>query len=155
MFVLLPEPGTHGEHKAAAILTLQAIDSLPSAHRPIVLGAAAGNTSRQQYKPVLGQPLTQTLTTEPEFYFDRDVHFGYEHSLSYQIVVDWVIAEHKSQGLFQTKCLQDRFENFWVFETFVPKAADETAAFFRAVLPERSIGRKNRAHSLPTGRSQN
>jgi hypothetical protein len=36
-------------------------------------------------------------------------------SLSYQIIVDWVIAEHKSQGFFQTTVGQNRFENVWVF----------------------------------------
>ena len=155
VFVLLPEPKTHGEHKAAAILTLQAIASLPSTNRPIVLGAAAGNTMRREYNPVLGQSLTQTLTTEPEFYFDRDVHFGYEHSLSYQIVVDWVIAEHKSQGLFQTKCLQDRFENFWVFKTIVSSAVDKTAALFREVVPEESIGGRKQGAVSSECRSQN
>jgi len=139
VFVLLPAPETHGEHKAATILTLQAVDSLPSEYQPIVLGAAAGNTTRAEYKPLPAQSLTRTLTTEPAFHFDRETHFGYEKSLSYQIVVDWVIAEHKSQGLFQTKCLQDRYENFWVFGTAVPGAVDKTSALFAAVSPDSGI----------------
>lgn len=139
VFVLLPEPETHGEHKAATILTLQAVESLPNEHRPMVLGAAAGNATHLQYDPIPGQSLTHTLTTEPEFCFDRDTRFGYEKSLSYQIVVDWVIAEHKSQGLFQTKCLQDRFENFWIFATTLPGALDKTAAFSAALSAGTSI----------------
>jgi N-acetylglucosamine malate deacetylase 2 len=139
VFVLLPEPQTHGEHKAATILTLQAVESLPGGYRPIVLGAAAGNTTHPQYKPVAGQSLTQTLTIEPEFDFDRNTHFGYEQSLSYQIVVDWLIAEHKSQGLFQTKCLQDRYENFWIFGTEVPEAVDKAAALFAALSQGSSV----------------
>lgn len=135
VFVLLPEPETHGEHKAAAILTLQAIASLPGGSRPVVLGAAASNTERLQYSPIPDQALTQTLTSEPQFHFDRDTHFGYKKSLSYQIVVDWVIAEHKSQGLFQTKCLQDRFENFWIFGKDVSGTVDKTNALFAALSP--------------------
>lgn len=138
VFVLLPEPETHGEHKAATILTLEAVDALPSEYRPIVLGAAAGNSTRAEYKLLLAQSLTRTLTIEPEFHFDRETHFGYQKSLSYQIVVDWVIAEHKSQGLFQTKCLQDRYENFWIFGTAVPGAVDKTSTLFAAVSPDES-----------------
>lgn len=136
VLVLLPVPETHGEHKAATILTLQAVESLSGEHRPIVLGAAAGNTTRAEYNPLPTQSLTRTLTIEPDFHFDRDTHFGYEKSLSYHIVVDWVIAEHKSQGLFQTKCLQDRYENLWIFDTAVPGASDKTSAFFAAVSPD-------------------
>lgn len=155
VFVLLPEPETHGEHKAATILTLQAVESLPGEYRPIVLGAVAGNTTHPQYNPVPGQSVTQALTTGPEFYFDRNTHFGYEKSLSYQIVVDWVIAEHKSQGLFQTKCLQDRFENFWIFGTTVPDALDKTAALSAALSAETSIHGQNQGHESLQRRSQN
>jgi LmbE family N-acetylglucosaminyl deacetylase len=135
VLVLLPEPQTHGEHKAATILTLEAVHSLPEKNRPVVLGAMAGNGVDATYEAVPGQPLTQPLTAEPEFHFDRNVHFGYQQSLSYQIVVDWVIAEHKSQGLFQTKCLQDRFENFWIFDTGVAEAAEKAAALFDEISP--------------------
>jgi len=41
---------------------------------------------------------------------------GYRDALSYQIVVNWFIAEHKSQGLFQTDSGKHQFEQFWVFE---------------------------------------
>jgi len=132
VFVLLPEAETHGEHKAATILTLEAVNSLAGEHRPVVLGASAGNDTQSSYEPIPGQSLTKTLTAEPEFHFDRNVHFGYRQSLSYQIVVDWVIAEHKSQGLFQTKCLQDRFENFWIFGIDAPEAPQKAAALFAA-----------------------
>ena len=35
-------------------------------------------------------------------------------ALNYQIVVNWVIAEHKSQGLFQRDCGRHDLEEFWV-----------------------------------------
>jgi N-acetylglucosamine malate deacetylase 2 len=142
VFVLLPTPETHGEHKAATILALQAVQSLRVPSRPIVLGAAADSSTQFQYDSMPGEFLLQTLSREPEFHFDRNIHFGYQQSLSYQIVVDWVIAEHKSQGLFQTKCLQDRFENFWIFGTDVPGAVGKTAALFAAVAKSTSVNRE-------------
>jgi hypothetical protein len=80
-----------------------------------VLGAQAGGGDPAPYAWLSGYPLTLAASVNPQFQFDRNSRFGYQESLSYQIVVDWVIAQHKSQGLFQTRCQQDRFENFWVF----------------------------------------
>jgi hypothetical protein len=79
------------------------------------VGADAGPSETESYQTLSGYPLTAANTSEPEFHFDRDIHFGFNDSLSYEIVVDWVIAKHKSQGLSETKCGQDRFENFWAF----------------------------------------
>ncbi len=115
VFVLLPSNDTHGEHKAATILALDAIQALPEAGRPAVIAADAAPDESETYRPLDGYPVTATTTVKPAFAFDRDVHFGFNNSLSYAIVVNWVIAEHKSQGLFQTKTNQDRFENFWLF----------------------------------------
>jgi len=35
--------------------------------------------------------------------------------LNYQIVVNWVIAEHESQGLFQNDAGKHESEQFWLF----------------------------------------
>ena len=117
VFVLLPVASTHGAHKAASILTLEAVEQLPANNRPVVLGALAANSAEETYAPLSQYPVTAAVTTTAPLHFDRDAHFGYNSSLTYQIVVDWMIAEHKSQGLFQNRCRQDRFENFWVFRT--------------------------------------
>jgi len=60
-------------------------------------------------------PLTRTAGAEPVLVFDRTAQFGYQNTLSYQIVVNWVIAEHKSQGLFQTDYGRHELEEFWLF----------------------------------------
>jgi hypothetical protein len=52
----------------------------------------------------------------PVLLFDRASSFGYRNALNYQIVVNWVIAEHKSQGLFQNDYSRHEFEQFWLFE---------------------------------------
>jgi N-acetylglucosamine malate deacetylase 2 len=133
VFVLLPSEQTHGEHKAASILALEAIERLPEGQRPIVLGAQAGGVDPVPYKSLSGYPITATDSPNPQFQFDRNTRFGYQESLSYQIVVDWVIAEHKSQGLFQTRCLQDRFENFWLFTVNRTSATGRAESLFAAI----------------------
>jgi hypothetical protein len=135
VFVLLPSEQTHGEHKAASILALESVERLPASRRPIVLGAQAGGGDPAPYTSLLGYSLTATDSPSPQFQFDRNTCFGYRESLSYQIVVDWVIAEHKSQGLFQTRCQQDRFENFWLFTVNRTSAAGEAESLFAAVRP--------------------
>ena len=133
VFVLLPSEPTHGEHKAASILALEAVERLPPAERPIVLGAQAGDGDPPSYTPLPGYSRTATESSRPQFQFDRDTRFGYRESLSYQIVVDWVIAEHKSQGLFQTRCQQDRFESFWLFTVNRGSAIAEAKSLFAAI----------------------
>jgi len=136
VFVLLPSAQTHGEHKAASILALEAVERLPAIRRPIVLGAqAGGGGDPAPYTSLLGYSLTATDSPKPRFQFDRNTRFGYQESLSYQIVVDWVIAEHKSQGLFQTRCQQDRVESFWLFTANRASAAGEAESLFAAITP--------------------
>jgi len=135
VFVLLPSEQTHGEHKAASILALEAVELLPGDQRPIVLGAQAGGGDPAPYNSLSGYPLTATDSVHPQFQFDRNTRFGYQKSLSYQIVVDWVIAEHKSQGLFQTRYQQDRFENFWLFTLNRDSATGKADSLFTAVTP--------------------
>jgi LmbE family N-acetylglucosaminyl deacetylase len=133
VFVLLPSDQTHGEHKAASILALEAVERLAADQRPIALGAQAGAGDPVPYKSLSGYPVTATNSLNPQFQFDRDTRFGYQESLSYQIIVDWVIAEHKSQGLFQTRCLQDRFENFWLFAVNPTSSIGRTESLFAAI----------------------
>ncbi len=139
VFVLLPTEQTHGEHKAAAILTLKALEHLPASRRPAVLGGEASLEQSEVYQPAPGDSLTAANTPRPQFHFDRDTRLGYQGSLSYQIVVGWVIAEHKSQGLFQTRCRQDRFENFWLFTVNRSSALNETVSLFDKIIEAREI----------------
>lgn len=136
VFVLLPAQDTHGGHKAATILALQAVEQLPEAQRPIVVGAEAAPKEAVSYAALVGYPITATISPAPQFHFDRDVHFGFRDSLSYEIIVDWVIAEHKSQGLFQSKCGQDRYENFWIFALGGNALLSRAEAFFEKISDE-------------------
>jgi LmbE family N-acetylglucosaminyl deacetylase len=129
VLVLLPIADTHGAHKAASLLALEAVKQLSPDDRPVVLGALAANTATESYEPLPQYPITTAVSQPPALHFDRDAHFGYQNSLNYQIVVDWVIAEHKSQGLFQNRCRQDRFENFWAFRVGRDLPVDSSQIF--------------------------
>jgi LmbE family N-acetylglucosaminyl deacetylase len=118
VFTLLPTPETHGHHRAATLLALEAAYTLPENARPLLLAAdpCAATAPTEFFRGMPGEPLSRTRDERPAFVFNRESHFGYRDALSYQIVVNWFIAEHKSQGLFQTDSGKHQYEQFWVFE---------------------------------------
>ncbi|HLH20004.1 MAG TPA: PIG-L family deacetylase [Bryobacteraceae bacterium] len=118
VFTLLPAAQTHGHHRAATILALEAVADLPASQRPLVFGveAHARQTPAAEFRGLEAAPVTRTTQADPVFTFDRTVSFGYRRALNYQIVVNWVIAEHKSQGLFQMDSGKYDLEQFWLFE---------------------------------------
>jgi hypothetical protein len=73
------------------------------------------------------QVLPEVFTT------DRTVKFGYKDSLDYQIIVNWEIAAHKSQGLFQTAMGRGDREEFVVLESGAESEAARAAALFKAL----------------------
>jgi LmbE family N-acetylglucosaminyl deacetylase len=118
ILTLLPTRETHGHHRAATILTLEAISAITDGERPLVFGAEADSDDEgtRQFAGLPSAPLTATTPDEPAIVFDRNASFGYRNALNYQIVVNWVIAEHKSQGLFQTDAGKHEFERLWLFK---------------------------------------
>ncbi|HXA52722.1 MAG TPA: PIG-L family deacetylase [Candidatus Acidoferrum sp.] len=105
VFTLLPTAETHGHHRAAAAIAQEAVASLPVERRPLLLGAEPRSRADRA---------TTFEEKGPSLVFDRTASFGYHDALNYQIVVNWVIAEHKSQGLFQRDCGRHELEEFWV-----------------------------------------
>ena len=103
VFVMLPTATTHGGHQGAALLGLETVSQLPADHRPIVL-AATGHKKDKPAVEFAGRPelpVTKIKPGAPVFEFDRTRKFGYNDRLDYNIVVNWQIAEHKSQGAMQ------------------------------------------------------
>ena len=47
--------------------------------------------------------------------FDMSAPFGYKGMLNYKIIVNWEIAEHKSQGTMQLYMNHGDYENFWYY----------------------------------------
>jgi LmbE family N-acetylglucosaminyl deacetylase len=135
VFTLLPREDVHGHHRAVALLVLEAVADLEGERRPVVLGVEAGRTE-EEADPFAGlpaHPLTRTASLAPVFSFDRNKGFGHNIALSYQIIANWVIAEHKSQGLFQTDCGRHDAEHFWAF-AITPGAGERAAELARRVL---------------------
>lgn len=126
-FVLvgLPREDLGGHHLAAALLTLRAVAALAPDVRPVVLGAFPAP------EPFVStRPETAGFSGPPAFDFDRTYKFGFNRSLDYQIVANWVIAEHKSQGLYQTRMGAITHEYVWVFNGGDPDIRTRAAALF-------------------------
>jgi N-acetylglucosamine malate deacetylase 2 len=119
VFAILPRSTTHGHHQAATALATRAIQSLPAEIRPVLLGF---DTDPAEYIPVAGFDETRGWGSGYASAFDRNVRFGYHDALTYQVVVSWMIAEHKSQGLLQTMHNKDAKEFIWVHLADSPDA---------------------------------
>lgn len=146
VFTLLPIAPTHGHHKAATVLALDAVGRLPEGQRPAVLGCWTENhrhpphdpdqlaetQAAKDFRELAGRP--ETRVADPVVLsFDREAPFGPEGKLSYQIFVNWMIAAHKSQGLFQTFVLRDDTENFDSYALNSPEATERARALFRQI----------------------
>ncbi len=111
VFTVLPRASTHGHHQAATVLAELAIQSLPAEMKPVLLGF---DTDGSNYQGTPFGSERQQWPSANAFAFNRDATFGFHSALSYQIIVNWMIAEHKSQGLLQTMCGKDAKEYAWV-----------------------------------------
>jgi len=135
VFTLLPREDAHGHHRAVALFVLDAVADLGEERRPVVLGVEAGVTEEDSdpFAGLAGHPLTRTASPAPVFSFDRNKGFGHNILLTYQIIANWVIAEHKSQGLFQTDHGKHDAERFWAF-AITPRAGERAVELARRVL---------------------
>ena len=135
VFTLLPREDAHGHHRAVALFVRGAVAELDEERRPVVLGAEAAQTEEDSY-PFAGlpdHPLTRAASLAPAFSFNRNKGFGHNVALTYQIIANWVIAEHKSQGLFQTDHGRHDAERFWAF-AITPRAGERAGELARRVL---------------------
>lgn len=103
LLTFFPNEGTHGHHKSAALLALQAVASLPAEERPITLGARFVRDGDRRALPegLPGWPIAEPLAGAPTFDFDRGQGFGHQQRLNYHIIAHWAIAAHRSQGTMQ------------------------------------------------------
>jgi N-acetylglucosamine malate deacetylase 2 len=133
IFCLLPVPETHGHHKGATILALEASQQLPAARRPIVLGASPSkksDTTTMTFRGLPAHPVTKLAADAPAFIFDRTQKFGFRTALDYNIIVNWLIAEHRSQGTIQLYTNAHDIERFYLFDVNDPSTVPATRALF-------------------------
>jgi LmbE family N-acetylglucosaminyl deacetylase len=130
LFTILPRSSTHGHHQAATALALRAVASLPDAMKPVVLGF---DTDGAEYLQPGKSEDVAGWNPIHSFAFDRDETLGLHHALNYQMVVSWMIAEHKSQGVLQTMYNKDPYEYVWIASRSAPDAESSASDLFRLV----------------------
>ena len=134
VLVHLPREGTHGHHKSASILGLRAARDTKS--RPVVLGAWISSKEAESPLSFSGldkYPITKVTSEHPSFHFDRTRTFGYNDRLNYKIMINWLIAEHKTQGTMQLLMSAGDIEDFWLFVDNPADAHERASALFEEV----------------------
>jgi len=140
VFVTEPTMTTHGAHQAAALMTLAAVAAMPPARRPVIL---ATNTYKKGTPPPVytGRddfPVARGRAIDPPFEFDLTQAFGFNDQLDYRIIANWVIAEHKSQGIMQKYINSFDTERFFLFAIDDDRGVERTKALFSR-LGDRSL----------------
>src|SRR5690606_18418494 len=132
VFTLLPTEDTHGHHKSASILALRAVEQMEPTDRPAVLGGLAGKANETlTFTGLEAYPLTRTRDAAPQFTFDRRSPLEVDSLLTYQIIVNWLIAEHKSQGTLQLLVNEWDLEHFWLYDLNDSAASHRAEELFR------------------------
>ena len=138
VFTLVPVPSTHAHHKAASIFALEAVSRMPESDRPIVLAGDSQSTFPPEsfdYSMLEGHSVTKISSEYGPWGFNRNTKLGLDDRLNYNIIRNWLIAEHKSQGTMQTyMSLGDSWETFWLYEMNGPGAAARVEALFKTVV---------------------
>ncbi len=134
VFTLFPTPGTHGGHKAATLTALTAAQQT-AGPKPVVLGCQTARSGDAQQPSWTGfASAKHPFSTLPEVYTtDRKVKFGFRNALDYQMIVNWVIAAHKSQGQYQNGMNRADREEFVVLESGAAQEPVRTQALFHAL----------------------
>ena len=138
VLTLLPTNETHGHHQAATLLSLEAVADLSEERRPAVIGARPAERGEASYR-FIGHPglrLASVTTALPAFSVNRSETVRENCPLTYSIIANWVIAEHKSQGLFQTETGKHDREQFWIFELSGPAAVRTADHMFGRLVPQ-------------------
>lgn len=135
MFTMMPVEDTHAHHKASALLALQSVSELDASERPIVLSTTIlrNESDTTTYTQLDGYPLTRINREVESFNFDRTQTFGHNNRLNYNIIANWVIAEHKSQGTMQLFMNGVKQEQYWFYALNPAEGESKVRNFFKAV----------------------
>ncbi len=134
VFVHLPMTTIHGHHQSATILALEAASELDGVAKPVVLASWPGNksdTTAFEFDGVPGYPITKLRDPDQVFVFDLTTPLDESGRLNYQIIVNWMIAEHRSQGTLQLYMNVWDIERFWIFDANEARAGVDTEELFR------------------------
>jgi LmbE family N-acetylglucosaminyl deacetylase len=133
VFCILPTPDQHGGHKAASYLTLREVSKMKT-KRPIVLGVGFGRDTTRPIPVTLDSlSITKLKPNTKPFLFNRAAKFGFNDRLSYKIVTNWLVAEHKSQGALQAGTFDFDYETFWYYDINDLAGIEKTQKLFDAL----------------------
>ncbi len=134
VFTLAPTASTHGHHQAATILAIEAASRLPAERRPAILCVQLEDEDQPKAapEPLDAFPITRLRAAGP-FVFDRTQAFGHGDRLTYRIVANWAIAEHKSQGTMQLLMNTGDRELYFLFDASPPDADEKARELFSAL----------------------
>lgn len=137
LFLMLPFEQFHGHHKAATVLALRAMQNLEPGKRPVALQAFVRRGEEDEgvsFTMLEGHPATEVMPGEI-FEFNRNQPFGFNDRLNYNIISNWVIAEHKSQGTMQLLMQNSTgiIEQYWYLKINGEAGLVKTRRFFDAV----------------------
>ncbi len=136
VFTMMPHPGTHGHHKASAILLLRTLQEMDPSERPLAVATTMLGSEEEEnmeFRMLEGYPETRLDDTVEPFEFDRTRKFGHENELDYRIIANWVIAEHKTQGTMQQLMNAGVVEQYWYYELNREGGEEKLRVFFDAV----------------------
>lgn len=135
VFTMMPVEETHAHHKASAVLALRAVEKLEPENRPLVLSTTIlrDKSDTTAYTMLAGYPITRINREISPFTFDRTRKFGHNDRLDYNIIANWVIAEHKSQGTMQQFMDVGKVEQYWYYGINPEAGVKKVRAFFEAV----------------------
>lgn len=135
VLTMVATPTTHGHHQAATILAARAVERMDEERRPALLGAAVETEDRGiPVAPLAlpGFPETAVIGGKA-LYFDRTQPFGHKDRLDYRVLVNFVIAQHRSQGTMQLAMSRGLREHYFVFTVSSPGSAQRAAEWLDAL----------------------
>ena len=72
----------------------------------------------------------------PVFEVDRGARLGRAGALSYQVIANWVLAAHRTQGLAQMRMGTCDTEGFWTYAINGRSGDARAAALFAQLVPQ-------------------
>lgn len=148
IFAMLPHDQNHGAHKAATVMALEAVSRVSTDKKPVVLASWPEIPGRPalNYSQLQGYPSTKRYS-DTVYKFDRSQKIGLDGRLNYNIIANWLIAEHKSQGTMQNLMGNKVVERYWI----IGSPSQNQVSLVEALFGKLNIPHGEDASSTPDG----
>jgi hypothetical protein len=92
-----------------------------------------GRPTPEAYAELRGYAITRVEPDAKVYVFDRMQKFGFKNMLDYRTPANWLIAEHKSQGVMQNYINTGERETFYYFAMNGAQRKEEVEILFDAL----------------------